>query len=619
MINNIRKYQKIVLGIFTVCCIMFVGEFFIKSFLFSKPTEKKYVSMPNVVTINDKNILKFEKYADKINEWKNSIGLLYKRYGIDENSNLYISTANRSVINSFIEDTIFKKIAKELNIIVSSDEQYDILYGSNLDEKIKTSFVNENRVFDRNKYLEFLEKTKSDNMLNFYWLKEKRDIVERRINKKIKTLLECFTFKNSLQIKRKWEEENTTYDIKYVYKNADEYKKDDSIFNQKVKEYYEENKKNFKQANESFKIKYIIKEIEITDKIKNESINRIIPIIEQFRSSMNPEEFAKAKSDKIDNKRSRKYSKTVNYDNLPKCLKSKKLITVSSIGLKFPKTIDKPIKVYKITDVEDDKNGKKYKIVILYKNIFVDDTIKNNLYTAVENEISNINNIEEFEEFANENNTHIEDLDFNHTTSNIKNFDEINILKKNIYSSELKKEVNSFLPVIKTKNGYFIGYLYKYIPENSLKPFEDVKTNIEKRVDKKFNKKYNENIINNDKTLNNDINTYFNNKSFISGQLSNLKISDIDKTKENNINSIKDILKNITPLSNGETKFFFNNKKILKLNITKNKFSEFNNANKEVEKYIKNIRENKDKHIDYVNIFQDIYKIEKIDYAYYLI
>ena len=619
MINNIRKYQKIVLGIFTVCCIMFVGEFFIKSFLFSKPTEKKYVSMPNVVTINDKNILKFEKYADKINEWKNSIGLLYKRYGIDENSNLYISTANRSVINSFIEDTIFKKIAKELNIIVSSDEQYDILYGSNLDEKIKTSFVNENRVFDRNKYLEFLEKTKSDNMLNFYWLKEKRDIVERRINKKIKTLLDCFTFKNSLQIKRKWEEENTTYDIKYVYKNADEYKKDDSIFNQKVKEYYEENKKNFKQANESFKIKYIIKEIEITDKIKNESINRIIPIIEQFRSSMNPEEFAKAKSDKIDNKRSRKYSKTVNYDNLPKCLKSKKLITVSSIGLKFPKTIDKPIKVYKITDVEDDKNGKKYKIVILYKNIFVDDTIKNNLYTAVENEISNINNIEEFEEFANENNTHIEDLDFNHTTSNIKNFDEINILKKNIYSSELKKEVNSFLPVIKTKNGYFIGYLYKYIPENSLKPFEDVKTNIEKRVDKKFNKKYNENIINNDKTLNNDINTYFNNKSFISGQLSNLKISDIDKTKENNINSIKDILKNITPLSNGETKFFFNNKKILKLNITKNKFNEFNSTNKEVEKYIKNIRENKDKHIDYVNIFQDIYKIEKIDYAYYLI
>lgn len=619
MINNIRKYQKIVLGIFTVCCIMFVGEFFIKSFLFGKPTEKKYVSMPNVVTINDKNTLKFEKYADKINEWKNSVGLLYKRYGIDENSNLYISTANRSVINSFIEDTIFKKIAKELNIIVSSDEQYDILYGSNLDERIKNLFVNENKVFDRNKYLEFLEKTKSNNMLNYYWLKEKRDIVERRINKKIKTLLDCFTFKNSLQIKRKWEEENTTYDIKYVYKNADEYKKDDSIFNQKVKEYYEENNKNFKQTNESFKIKYIIKEIEITDKIKNESINRIIPIIEQFRSSINPEEFAKAKSDKINNKRSRKYSKTVNYDNLPKCLKSKKLITVSSIGLKFPKTIDKPIKVYKITDVEDDKNGKKYKLVILYKNIFVDDTIKNNLYNAVENEISNINNIEEFEEFANENNTHIEDLDFNHTTSNIKNFDEINILKKNIYSSEFKREVNSFLPVIKTKNGYFIGYLYKYTPENSLKPFEDVKTNIEKSVDKKFNKKHNENIINNDKTLNNDINTYFNNKSFISGQLSNLKISDIDKTKENNINSIKDILKNITSLSNGETKFFFNNKKILKLNITKNKFSEFNNTNKEVEKYIKNIRDNKDKHIDYVNIFQDIYKIEKIDYAYYLI
>ena len=619
MINNIRKYQKIVLGIFTVCCIMFVGEFFIKSLLFSKHTEKKYVSMPNVVTINDKNILKFEKYADKINEWKNSVGLLYKRYGIDENSNLYISTANRSVINSFIEDTIFKKIAKELNIIVSSDEQYDILYGSNLDERIKNSFVNENKVFDRNKYLEFLEKTKSNNMLNFYWSKEKKDIVERRINKKIKTLLDCFTFKNSLQIKRKWEEENTTYDIKYVYKNADEYKKDDSIFDQKVKEYYEKNKKNFKQANESFKIKYIIKEIEITDKIKNESINRIIPIIEQFRSSINPEEFAKAKSDKIDNKRSVKYSKTVNYDNLPKCLKSKKLITVSSIGLKFPKTIDKPIKVYKITDVEDDKNGKKYKLVILYKNIFVDDTIKNNLYTAVENEISNINNIEEFEEFANENNTHIEDLDFNYTTSNIKNFDEINILKKNIYSSEFKREVNSFLPVIKTKNGYFIGYLYKYIPKNSLKPFEDVKTNIEKSVDKKFNKKHNENIINNDKTLNNDINTYFNNKSFISGQLSNLKIADIDKTKENNINSIKDILKNITSLANGETKFFFNNKKILKLNITKNKFSEFNNTNKEVEKYIKNIRENKDKHIDYVNIFQDIYKIEKIDYAYYLI
>ena len=87
------------------------------------------------------------------------MGLLYKRYGIDENSNLYISTANRSVINSFIEDTIFKKIAKELNIIVSSDEQYDILYGSNLDERIKNLFVNENQVFDRNKYLEFLEKT----------------------------------------------------------------------------------------------------------------------------------------------------------------------------------------------------------------------------------------------------------------------------------------------------------------------------------------------------------------------------------------------------------------------------------------------------------------------------
>ena len=86
MINNIRKYQKIVLGIFTVCCIMFVGEFFIKSFLFGKPTEKKYVSIKDYITKDEyiEQIMKFKRDKQLTNEF-------IKRFVIHySNINIYV-------------------------------------------------------------------------------------------------------------------------------------------------------------------------------------------------------------------------------------------------------------------------------------------------------------------------------------------------------------------------------------------------------------------------------------------------------------------------------------------------------------------------------------------------
>ena len=618
MINNLRRYPKIVLGIFTVCCIMFVGEYYIKSLFNSRPTEKKYTSMPNVVTINNKDTLKFEEYADKISEWENTIGSMYKKYGIDENSNLYISTANRYVINSFIENTIFKKLADELNISVYDDEKYEILYGNNLDEEIKSTFINDKKDFDKNKYLEFLKSTETNSMLKSYWLKQEKNIIGKRVNKKIKTLLEGLSMQNSLQIKRKWEEENNSYNIKYAYKDADVYKKDNTVFNNKMKEYYENNKENFKE-NESFKIKYIIKNVEITEDIKKEALSKIMPIVKKFKICRNPEEFAKAKSDNIDKKKSIKYSKKVRYSNLPKCLKSKELITINSIGIKFPDIISKPIKIYKIISIENDKNEKKYNIAILYKNIFVDENLKNNLFDNIENEIQNINNLEEFEEFANENDTEIKDLDLNTKTTNVEGVDNINILKKNIYSPSFKKVENSFLPITKTKNGYFIGYLYKHINKDSLKEFKDVKNKIEKKVSKQLNKEYNENIIKNDKNLKNSIDKYSNDKLFISGNINNFKIKDVDKINEDNAKSLKKILKNINLFSNSETEFFYKDKKIIKLDIIKEKGDEFDIENEKIKTYIKENRnsDKKDK-TNYTNIFKDIYKVEKIDYAYFI-
>ena len=192
-------------------------------------------------------------------------------------------------------------------------------------------------------------------------------------------------------------------------------------------------------------------------------------------------------------------------------------------------------------------------------------------------------------------------------------------MKKNIYSPSFKKVENSFLPITKTKNGYFIGYLYKHINKDSLKEFKDVENKIEKKVIKQLNKEYNENIIKNDKNLKNSIDKYSNDKLFISGNINNFKIKDVDKINEDNAKSLKKILKNINLFSNSETEFFYKDKKIIKLDIIKEKCDEFDIENEKIKTYIKENRnsDKKDK-TNYTNIFKDIYKVEKIDYAYFI-
>ena len=608
MIGNIRKYPKVILGIFTFCCVMFVAEFFLRSFFFKKTTVE--VKMPDIVSVLD-NKLTFNEYKKRIDDWSNRYAYLHAMYKIDRDSKLFKSAANNSVIDDFINDTVFSKLANYLGIEVGSEEKQDVIYGENIDNNIKSSFTDKNGKFNREEYNSFLNKMQTNFNLRYSWDKHVNLILKERKNNKIKTILDNTFITNILELKRKFHDKNGKYNVKGVFLEKKSENIDYSKYQKEINDYYVKNKGYFKNE-EVFKIKYFINRFEVNEEVKKYNLNILKNLIDKFTSSANPVEMSKARSEGV-KPNSTDFSKSFSEDELPDCFDGNDIYP-GTVAIEFPKEVGDLIKIYKIISVD---KSKKYNVAILYRNVLIDEMLKKSLLDNIQKEFKNINSMDEFEEFANEKGYNLEKLDLDLKTSDIKNFENINTLKKELYKPDSNKKSHILTPIL-NNNGIFVGYLYEYLAKDSIKNIEEVEKIIKRKLRKKIEKGNANKEINSNVLYKKSFADFKKNDGLTSFSVDNVKLEDVDKKTKKNKALIKDLIKHSSLLDIVETRFFYSDGKIMKVKI-ENINSNIDKNSDSFKSFVEESKKENKKNDSYSKIFEKIYKAKKLSHAYNLL
>lgn len=611
MIGNIRKYPKIILGIFSFCCLMFVaGEFFIRYFFTRVPSVG--LKLPDIVNILDKK-LTFDDYQKRILDWTERYGYYYERYQLDRNSKFFRSIANNSVLNDFVTDVIFFKLADNLDISVGPEERNDILFGQNIDNSIKNSFVDKNGRFDRVSYSNFLKEQRVNRRLRNYWSKEVNILLKNKRKNKLKAIFDNMSFVNLLEIKRKFCDQNSSYNVEAIFHDGDLEDVDYSSFENEVVDYYNKNKDLFK-CKEAFRIKYFINKFEIGNDVKNYNLNILNSLIDKFSVSSNPVEMSKARSDNDTRLGANDYSKSFYQNKLPSCFNPND-IELGSVAVEFPTDVSGLIKIYRVIDISKHSKSFKYTMAVLYKKVVVDECYKKALLNGIEAELKNVNGLVEFEEFAKEKGYKLEDLNVDLGTSDIKNFENINILKKELYKTDMKG--NRFLPVILNKNGIFVGYLYDHLGKDSFKTLEEVKKDIIRKVKKKIMKDKVKDKIDSNILYKKNINELKSTSGFASFLVEDVNLSNIDKKKLKDKFLLRKLIKYSSLLDDFETSFFYFEGKIIKVRIKNTKLNDF--SSDLFNSFADETRKKSNENDNYSTIFEKIYGANKLDYAYNLL
>ena len=623
MIREIRSHPKVILGIFGFCCAMFVGEIFIRYWLYPREIRTEVVEEgPTVVRLLGKN-LEFAEYKKKAHNIDSYYGNFYKMYGLDDNNPVYDSIINNITINDFVNDVILKDIAEKIGITIEDDEKKDVIYGDNIDENIKNDFKDKNGNFDRNKYDAYLKKMTSNSQMKSYWSDIEKNIFENRVKNKVNNILKNTNFVNSLEIKRKWKEKNKTIDVDFVALLKEEKEVNFNENKDKMIKYINDHKHKF-ESEEGYNISYFVNNFSVSKELKNENLKVIEPLINKFTKSKNPVEFAKIKSDSDPNDKygKRKYSETFSNDNLPEIFKDTKYKYEGLIKVEFAKTVNEYNKIYKIYEVDKSKGFEQYKVAILYKKPVIDDNIREKIKKNIENNLLNVKNNDEFKAFADECGYKSENINLSFFNNNT-NFRDNKMLKKEIFLEFEDDKNPRIIPLISNEDSVFVGFMNKFINKGELKTIDDkdVKNKLISIFNKKSSKNDTINILKNDKLLDlkfSDIKNNKKNKDLISGIENNIKFSNEKSDLKNKL--LEDIVKNLILLpKNSETKFINSKNHLVKLKILDIKEKDMNLDDKD---YISLKKEENKKIKDNYNIVSvadAIYNIEKNDNAYFLI
>ena len=623
MIREIRSHPKVVLGIFAFCCAMFVGEIFIRYWLYPREIRTETVEEgPTVVRLLGKN-LEFPEYKKKAHNIDSYYGNFYKMYGLDDNNPGYNSFINNMTINDFVNDVVLKDIAKKIGITIEDDEKKDVIYGDNIDENIKNDFKDKNGNFDRNKYDAYLKKMTSNSQMKSYWADIEKNIFENRVKNKVNNILKNTNFVNSLEIKRKWKEKNKTIDVDFVALLKEEKEVNFNENKDKMIKYINDHKHKF-ESEESYNISYFVNNFSVSKELKDENLKTLEPLINKFTKSKNPLEFAKIKSDSDPNDKysKRKYSETFTKDNLPEVFKDAKYKYEGLIEVEFAKTVNEYNKIYKIYEVDKSKGFEQYKVAILYKKPVIDDNIREKIKKNIENNLLNVKNDDEFKAFADECGYKSENINLSFFNNNT-NFRDNKMLKKEIFLEFEDDKNPRCIPLISNEDSVFVGFMNKFINKGELKTIDDkdVKDELIKVFNKKSSKNDTINILKNDKLLDlkfSDIKNNKKNKDLISGVENNIKFSNEKSDLKNKL--LEDIVKNLILLpKNSETKFINSKNHLVKLKILDIKEKEMKLDDKD---YISLKKEENKKIKDNYNIVSvadAIYNIEKNNNAYFLI
>ncbi len=226
-----------------------MGAFIVGSDLFGSGPQSLFGGDDRELGTIAGNSISLEDYQLSIQERKNSYILNFGRQpGDRENSTLEAQAWEMLLTRNAIQPQYEK-----VGVQVSNDEIWDMVQGKNVDESIKTSFMDSSGRFDRNGLINYLKQVEAmpiNSDARIRWDIFKSDLLPARERIKYENLVIKTAYVTEAEAERDYHNQNDVAEVKYLY--IPYYAVNDSLVTVSdgaLKEYYNKNKGKYKAEN----------------------------------------------------------------------------------------------------------------------------------------------------------------------------------------------------------------------------------------------------------------------------------------------------------------------------------------------------------------------------------
>ncbi len=252
LIGTLRnKMTKVVVGFITVAIAAFV-----LNDLFGSGPRSVLSGNNNVVGEIGGKSISLEEFQAAVQSRENNYILTFGR----QPGELERPTLRQQAWDLLISRYAIMPQYEKVGVKVTSDEEWDIIQGKNVDENIKLSFTDSAGNFNRNNlisYLQSLDNQPINSEPRVRWNMFRADLVPARERIKFENLIIKTNYVTQAEAEREYHLQNDVCEVKYVY--VPFYSMSDSLVtatDADLKDYYNKNKEKYK-AEKSRSLSYV--------------------------------------------------------------------------------------------------------------------------------------------------------------------------------------------------------------------------------------------------------------------------------------------------------------------------------------------------------------------------
>ena len=415
MLRAIRKHSKIITFIFAIIIIAFIGQE-ISIYFLRKEKDKDDIG---AVIIFDGSEIKYYEYKNRVNRLEQ----VFRENKLDTNGLLFL-TYKREIIGEMIIERGCKRIAKDMQFVISKDEALSLYNDSQTD--MFRSY--QKRGKDIEKLRERIDQQMNEILvspvLSSYFIDSEQERNDYRNQEKIKKLIESLSSYPKWKAETEFEDANSFIDIDYFYVLQD--KNDDVVISDEEYQRYIDNDVFYKYKEiEKYKVKYLKVNYPLSEKDIAENKTVLDSLANKFSQlTSNDEVFAQMRSDNVPSKKLLKNYVVLGEGDLPDVISSATKKEVGDVFIKVAADSADYNAIYKVLKIDEDEGIRKYHLAVIYKLPVVSQRTKDDFFTSFKGEVADIKTSEQIEEFAKNKKYTIEEKVFLPETESIKDFEK---------------------------------------------------------------------------------------------------------------------------------------------------------------------------------------------------
>ena len=287
LIGTLRtKMTKVVVGLVAISMIFFI----VGTDLFGNGPRSIFGGDKNKVGEIAGHSISLEEYQAAVQERENNYILNMGRKPGDREEPQLRQEAWESLILKYAITPQFDKVG----VKVTSEEAWDMIQGKNIDQNIKTSFVDSAGTFDRNRLMEWLQNMDRPEMAQnrVRWDIFKQSLIPGRERVKYEFLLVKTNYVTEAEAERDYHSQNDVVEAKYLY--VPYFAISDSTINvseSDLKTYYNKYKEKYK-VEQSRSLSYVTFPVVASPKDSAALTEDLTRVLENFKNTTEDSVFA---------------------------------------------------------------------------------------------------------------------------------------------------------------------------------------------------------------------------------------------------------------------------------------------------------------------------------------